>query len=297
MLGFVSRYGSSKGMVAVPNFSGVNSTTANAAISAAGLRGSSLSGAIPTNVLLQGGISLSQFPAAGTLVDYETEILINYGQYVADTITISPCETYGEESPATPSCEGKLTVYADKITKRRKTVTVTNNITGVTTTSYDNNCTDRIVSTPSANVDGSCGYVTPPTTCTATTKYGAYTACDAAYALNSSGTKNRNVSGTNTNCSTFSYTQYTACCQAVCGAWSPWSTVPSDTNKEQRARTCQNADCSTYLERDSRCKTNTVTTYGGCGSKKTRIRTTKVYNLCDGSLISSSTATIPCNAV
>jgi hypothetical protein len=297
MLGFVARYGSSKGMVAVPDFSGLTSGTVTTQLASSGLTLDSLSGLIATNNSLQGGKALSQQPAAGTLVDYETPILVNFGNFIADTITTGPCETYGEESAATASCEGKLTVYANKITKRRKTITVTNNITGVTTTSYDNNCTDRVISTPSAYVDGSCGYVTPPTTCTATTNYGAYSVCNAAFALSSSGTKERTVSGTNKDCSTFSYTQYTACCQAVCGSWSPWSTVPSDTNKEQRARTCQNTDCTTYLDRDSRCKTNTVITYGGCGSKKTRIRTTKVYDACTGNLISSSSTTISCNAV
>lgn len=298
MLGFVARYGSSKGMVAVPDFSGLNSTNVAIQLASSGLKISPLSGLKPTNNSSQADIALDQQPAAGTLVDYETPILINYGNFIADTITTSGCQSYdGSTSTAANSCSGTLTVYGNTTTKRRKTITTTSNITGVTTTSFDYNCSDTITVNGSAYVDGSCTYVTPPTTCTATTTYGAYSACNAAFALSSSGTKERTVSGTNTNCSTFSYTQYTACCQYVEGPWSPWSTVPSDTNKEQRARTIQYKDCSTFLDRESRCKTRTVVTYGGCGSKKTRIRTTKVYDACTGNLISSDSVTLSCTAI
>ena len=60
MLGFVARYGSSKGMVAVPDFSGLTSGTVTTQLASSGLTLDSLSGLIATNNSLQGGKALSQ---------------------------------------------------------------------------------------------------------------------------------------------------------------------------------------------------------------------------------------------
>jgi hypothetical protein len=298
MLGFVTRYGASKGMVVVPNLLGLSSTAANNQIASTGLRSSLLSGSVPTNISAQSGISLSQVPAAGTFVDYETEIVVGYGNFIADTISVSGCESYpGSSSTSGGGCSGTLTLYATTTTGRRKTVSTTNNITGVTTISYDYGCTSTTSGGGSAYVDGSCNYTTPVVTCTKVTDYTTWTSCTAAKIIGSSGTQTRTVSGTNTNCSTFSYSESRTCYQAFCEAWGPWSTVPTDSNKEQRGQNCQTSDGTFYQNRESRCKTRTSVTYGGCGSNKRRIETTKVYSRCDGSLISSSTASVPCAAV
>lgn len=293
MLGFVSRFGSSKGMVVVPNFSGVATATAQSQIVSAGLRVSPAAGIRNTNVLAENGVSLSQLPAAGTLVDYETEIVITSGNYVADTVTVGPCQNYGTTTNDPDYCSGNLYVYGSARTKRRKTVTTTNNVTGTTTTTYDNSCTDDVVSRGSAYVNGQCGYVTPPTTCTYSISYGAYSACNAPAVMYSEGTKTRTVSGTNTNCQPFSYPESAKCCQNVCNAWSAWDTLPSDTNKERRGRLCQYEDCSRRVEQQVRCKTTYVTTYGACGSKGTKVRTIKTY-VC-GIWQSTSSSSIPCN--
>lgn len=295
MLGFVSRFGSSKGMVAVPNLLGINSVSAASQLASSGLTIDPLSGLKPTNNSLQNGISLDQLPVAGTLVEYETPILINYGNLIADTIQTSNCEKYGTTTNRPDYCSGTLYVYGDAVTKRRKTITTTNNITGVTTTTYDNNCTDDVVSRGSNYINGQCGYVTPVTTCTATTNYGAYGACNAAYAYLSSGTKARTISGTNSNCTTFSYTDYASCCQAVCQAWSPWSTVPSDTRKEQRARMCQRTNCVREQEREVRCRITYSTTYGTCRSGKKSV-TTVATDLCTG-VKTTTYGSMPCNAI
>ncbi len=283
-------------MIAVPDFSGVATATALAQVVSAGLRVSAAGGIRNTNVLAQDGVSLSQIPAAGTLVDYETEVVITSGNYVADTVTVSPCQNYGTTTNRPDYCSGTLYVYGDAVTKRRKTITTTNNITGVTTTTYDNSCTDDVVSRGSAYINGQCGYVTPPTTCTATTNYGAYGACNAAYTYNSSGTKARTISGTNSNCTTFSYTDYASCCQEAHQLpWSAWTVLETDNRYESRTTMFQNTSCTRYRVYESRCRTTYVITYGACGSRGTKVKTTKTY-VC-GVFQSSSSSSIPCTAI
>jgi hypothetical protein len=268
MLGFVSRFGSSKGMVVVPNFSGVTTATAQSQIVSAGLKVSAAGGIRNTNVLAEDGVSLSQLPVAGTLVDYETEVVITSGNYVADTVTVGPCQNYGTTTNDPDYCSGNVYVYGSARTKRRKTVTTTNNVTGTTTTTYDNSCTDDVVSRGSAYINGQCGYSPPPVTCTATTNYGAYGACNAAYAYLSSGTKTRTISGT---------------------------ILETDNRYESRTTMFQNTSCTRYRVYQSRCRTTYTYTYGACGSNKRRILTTKVY-VC-GVYQSQSTASVPCAAV
>jgi hypothetical protein len=296
MLGFVSRFGSSKGMVVVPNFSGVTTATAQSQIVSAGLKVSAAGGIRNTNVLAEDGVSLSQLPVAGTLVDYETEVVITSGNYVADTVTVGPCQNYGTTTNDPDYCSGNVYVYGSARTKRRKTVTTTNNVTGTTTTTYDNSCTDDVVSRGSAYINGQCGYSPPPVTCTATTNYGAYGACNAAYAYLSSGTKTRTISGTNSNCTTFSYPDYASCCQeAYQEPWSLWTVLETDNRYESRTTMFQNTSCTRYRVYQSRCRTTYTYTYGACGSNKRRILTTKVY-VC-GVYQSQSTASVPCAAV
>ncbi len=264
-------------MVAVPNLLGINSVSAASQLASSGLTIDPLSGVKPTNNSLQNGISLDQLPVAGTLVEYETPILINYGNLIADTIQTSNCEKYGTTTNKPDYCSGTLYVYGDGVTKRRKTITTTNNITGVTTTTYDNNCTDDVVSRGSAYINGQCGYVTPVTTCTATTNYGAYGACNAAYAYLSSGTKTRTISGTNSNCTTFSYPDYASCCQEAHQLpWSGWTVLETDNRYESRTTMFQNTSCTRFRVYESRCRTTYTYTYGTCKNGKKSV-TTKKY--------------------
>ena len=296
MLGFVSRFGSSKGMVAVPNLLGVATATANTQVTSAGLLVSPLSGPRNTNVISENGVSVAQTPAAGTLVDYETEVVITVGNYIADTVNVGPCQNYGTTTNDPDYCSGNLYVYGSARTKRRKTVTTTNNVTGITTTTFDNTCTDDVVSRGSDYINGQCGYVAPPTTCTYTISYGAYSACNAPATYNTSGTKTRTVSGTNTNCQPFSYPESATCCQEVHREpWSAWTPLQTDTRYESRTTMFQNSSCTRYPVYQSRCRTTYVVTYGACGSSKKRIQTTKVY-VC-GVYQSQSTASVPCAVI
>jgi hypothetical protein len=294
MLGFISRLGSSKGMVLVPNFAGLNSSAANNQLSSVGLVLNPLSGEIATNNSAQGGIGLTQFPAAGTLVDYETPIIINFGKFVADTVTVSPCQGYTIPTNDSDFCSGTLYVYGATRTKNRKTVTTTNNVTGTSTITYDYSCADTVVDRGSAYLDGQCGHVVAPVTCTATAST-TETTCNAAYTIGSSGTFTRTTSGTDSACNPYSSSVSIKCWQYVCNAWSAWDTLPSDTNKERRGRLCQYTDGSTKVEEQQRCKTTYVITYGGCGSNGKKIQTTKKY-VC-GKWQSTTTSSVPCNAI
>jgi hypothetical protein len=298
MLGFVARYGSSKGMVAVPNFLSSSNASAISQTISLGLIVSTLSAETPTNVISKGGMVLSQSPAPGTLVDYETPIIINYGKFIQDTIKIEDCASYPGSTTSTGNwCVGTQTFFSVTTTKRRKTITTTDN--SVTppevTISYDYSCTDSISGGGSDYVNGSCGYVTPPSSCTKTTNYTPYSACNAAYQVYSSGTQTRTVSGTGTDCQPYSYPENRTCYQAVCGSYGNWGNDPNDIFKQRRVRLCQNTDGSTYLNYDYRCRTSQSVTYGTCNTKTNkRVQTTKNYSC--GVLQSTTTASIPCNA-
>lgn len=297
MLGFVSRFGSSRGMVAVPNLLGVATATANTQVTSAGLLVSPLSGPRNTNVISEGGVSVAQTPAAGTLVDYETEVVITVGNYIADTVNVGPCQNYGTTTNDPDYCSGNLYVYGSARTKRRKTVTTTNNITGITTTTFDNTCTDDVVSRGSGYINGQCGYVAPPTTCTKTRNEGPYSACNARYQIYISGTQTRTISGTETNCQPYSFPESRTCYQAVCNDWSDWYTNPSNSNQEIRSAFCQRTDGTTYFKYDSpRCKVTYTPIYGTCRNGRRTI-TTKKY-VCG--IYQNGQDTVgsgPCNAI
>jgi hypothetical protein len=298
MLSFVSRFGSSKGMVAVPNVLSLNNSAAISQIVSLGLNVSTLSLRTPTNIQSRDGIVLSQNPAPGTLVDYETSVIINTGNFIKDTIGVGDCASYPGSTTSTGNwCVGTQTYFSVTTTKRRKTITTINNSVSPpeVTISYDYNCADSTSGGGSGYVNGSCGYVTPPTTCTKTTNYTAYSACNAAYQVYSSGTQTRTVSGTGTDCQPYSYPESRTCYQAVCGPYGSWGSHPTDIFKQRRTRLCQNTDGSRYFDSQDRCRTSQTVTYGTCNTKTNkRTQTTKNYSC--GVLQSTTTASIPCNA-
>jgi hypothetical protein len=300
MLSSIARFGSSKGMVAVPNFLSSSNASAISQTLSLGLIVSTLSAETPTNVSSKGGMVLSQSPAPGTLVDYETPIIINYGKFFADSINIGNCEGYPGSTTSTGNrcVDGQtLTYFSVTTTKRRKKITVTNNsvVPPEVTISYDYDCLDDVSGGGSGYVNGSCGYVTPPSSCTKTTNYTAYSACNAAYQVYSSGTQTRTVSGTGTDCQPYSYPESRTCYQAVCGPYGSWGNHPDSVFKQQRVRLCQNTDGSRYFDYDDRCRTSQSVTYGTCNTKTNKkVQTTKNYSC--GVLQSTTTASIPCNA-
>ena len=281
-------------MVRVPNFAGLSSTNANNQLASAGLKLNPLSAEIPTNNSVQGGIVLNQLPAAGSLVDYETPITINLGKFVADTVTISGCQAYTVPTNDPDYCSGTLYVYGSTRTKNRKTVTTTNNVTGVSTISYEYSCADTVVDRGSAYLNGQCGHVVAPVTCTATSST-TETSCNAAYTIGSSGTFTRTTSGTDSACNPYSSSVSIKCWQYVCNSWSAWSTLPSDTRYERRGRLCQYTDGSQKVEEARRCRITYSTTYGTCRNGKKSV-TTVARDLCTG-VSTTTTGSMPCNAI
>jgi hypothetical protein len=294
MLGFVSRFGSAKGMVRVPNFAGLSNSAANSQLASAGLILNPLSAEIPTNNSGQGGIVLNQLPAAGSFVDYETPITINIGKFVPDTVTVSPfCEPYTVPTNDPDYCSGTLYVYGSTRTKNRKTVTTRNNVTGVSTISYEYSCADTVVGRGSAYINGICGHVTPPVTCTPTATT-TDSACNAPFIRTVSGTFTRTTSGRDANCNPYSNSVRITCFQPMCDPYGPWSTVPTDPNREQRGQNCQTSTGAFYQNREVRCKTTYTTTLGTCRNGRRSV-TTRTF-VC-GVLQSTSTGSQPCNAL
>jgi hypothetical protein len=292
MLGFVSRFGAAKGMVVVPNFVGLSNATANSQLTSAGLVINPLSGEIPTSNSAQNGIILNQLPAAGTLVNYETLITINRGKFIEDTVTVSPCQAYTTPTNDPDYCSGTVYVYGSTRTKNRKTVTTTNNVTGAVSTSYEYSCADTIVDRGSAYIDGQCGHVVPPSSCTPTQTI-TETVCTAAYSIGSSGTFTRTTSGTDSGCNPYSSSVSVKCWQAVCGSYGSWSISPTNSKLERRTRTCQRTDGTTYPDTQTRCRITYSTTYGTCRNSK-KLETTVATDLCTGVKTTTSTY-IPCN--
>jgi hypothetical protein len=258
---FVSRFGSSKGMVTVPNFLGVANATANTQVSSTGLRVSPGSGIRNTNVFSENGVILSQTPEAGTLVDYETEVVITSGNFIADTVVVGPCQDYGTTTNDPDYCSGNTYVYGSARTKRRKTVTTTNNVTGTTTTSFDNSCTDSVVSRGSAQINGQCGYVAPPVVCAAT-EY-ALTGWGACV----NGNQTRTMYKITSNCFVTNPIQSRCCRTSPLVVYGSWI---RDTHSRVRSVTTTDTLCRTTVTYETVCTTRT--TIHSCGACITRTR-------------------------
>jgi hypothetical protein len=286
MLSFVARFGSSKGMVLVPNLSGLTTAAAISAIQNAGLKFSGSSTSTTSSSSL-GDTVFSQSITNGTLVEYETAI--SFGNYVyvpyVPTVTYGDCTAdYTVTSSAPGDCiSGTFDRYRTTTQYRHRAVF----FDGVFQR-YD----------PCSSIDSgeyipnvsACGYVAPVKTCTSGCgSYSAWSGCKNMYAGGGSRTRTRTC--TRTNCSTYTDTDEESCCSPACGSWSSWSTVFSGV--QQRSRTCVKTDCSSFTEYESRCGVQSSTTCGAC-SKKAPFRktctTTTVNSSCTSSSSSSSVA-------
>lgn len=92
MLGIGGKFASSKGMVAVPNLSGLTRQEAKDAIASAGLRFSGETEISNSSGSSSNGKATNQSVAAGTLIDYESPISFEYfGTYV-DPVYVTKTE-------------------------------------------------------------------------------------------------------------------------------------------------------------------------------------------------------------
>jgi hypothetical protein len=281
MLGFIGRFGSSKGMVRMPNLSGLTRPQALEALQNAGLKFSGSSTVTTSTQSLSDKIQ-SQSIAASTLLEYESEVSFIYYSYVpyVPTVTYGPCYTYS--SPTSATCSGYTRI-----------VTTTNNRSR--SVFYDNvfqfeeECSSTS-STSSTENSTSCGYEPPAATCTSGCgTYSAWSSCTILYGTG--GQKTRTRTCTRTNCATYTEVDTAVCCVATCGAWSAWSA--STGGVYERTRTCQKTDCTTYTETGIKCTPRTTTSCGAC-SKKSPFRksctTTTIASDCSTSSSSASQA-------
>jgi len=282
MLGIIGRFGSSKGMVLVPNLSGLTTAAATSAILNAGLKFSGSSTSTTSSSSL-GDKVFSQSIASGTLVEYETAI--SFGNYVY--VPYVPAVTYGDCTPyytATSSApndciSGTKDRYRTTTQYRHKPVF----FDGIFER-YDP-CSSIESGEYISNVVA-CGYVAPVKTCASGCgPYTAFGSCQILYGTG--GQRSRTRTCTRSDCSTYTQVDTDVCCIAGCfGAWSGWAS--STGGVQERYRTCQRADCSTYTEYQTRCTVRTVT--GSCGacSKKSPFRRT-----CSTTTINSDCSTTP----
>lgn len=170
MLGSITIYGGSKGMIAMPNLSGLTRAAAISAIESAGLVFLSSTNST-TSISSDDGKISSQSVTAGTLVDYESSISIGVWSYQAPAgpvITFVTDPTVYEVNDGDYECSP---IYAYTKIQDRKNVTYTYRyVDGV----KDNSYTPTMNFVSQANTvytenSTDCGYVAPPAvTCTTT---------------------------------------------------------------------------------------------------------------------------------
>jgi hypothetical protein len=287
MLGFIGRFGSSKGMVRMPDLSGLTRPQALTALENAGLRFSGASTETTSNSSLADKIR-SQSIAANTLLEYESEASFVYYSYVpyVPTVTYGNCGVYaGANITRSYVCinygQNNTDIETVYLPSRREVF-----FDGVF--AYEEECQPQTVEyvTPQT---ARCGYVAPVKTCTASCgSYSSWSGCKNMYAGGGSRTRTRTC--TRTNCSTYTDTDEESCCSPACGSWSAWS---GGAGAQSRSRTCVKTDCSSYTEYEQRCQVQSSTSCGAC-SKKAPFRktctTTTVNSSCTSSSSSSSVA-------
>ena len=268
MLSFVARFGSSKGMVLVPNLSGLTTAAAISAIQNAGLKFSGSSTSTTSSSSL-GDTVFSQSITNGTLVEYETAI--SFGNYVyvpyVPTVTYGDCTAdYTVTSSAPGDCiSGTFDRYRTTTQYRHRAVF----FDGVFQR-YD----------PCSSIDSgeyipnvsACGYVAPVKTCTSGCgTYSAWSAC-------SGGSRSRTRTCTRTDCSTYSNVDSEACCTAGLRFCDAPVAVSGGSSK-----TCyyRRADCSTYTTTTITCTPRSTTTCTSCTKKAPFRKTCTTTTICE----------------
>jgi hypothetical protein len=266
MLGFVSKFGSAKGMVRVPNLSGLsvergsgqNFPPAIQALINSGLK-FSVSTAENTTVLVNDKKVKSQVPPVNTLVDYESEVSFVYNSYIVIRTFGNP-ENYNTVTNF--SCSG-TTRIPTTTTFRRRAV-------------FDNEVFAFWEELASNSVTGQaqqqstqCGYVVPPCsrpseTCGAPT---AWSACNYSASYYAAGSRVAYQTCIRTNCTSYTKALYKCCQHSRCDPWSGWS---GGAGGQSRSRTCYDADCNARTEYESRCavQCGSWSNVGGCVSAR-----------------------------
>jgi hypothetical protein len=248
MLGFVSRFGSAKGMVRVPNLAGLSAERATGqtfppaiqALIDSGLN-FSVSTAEDTTVFANDKKVKSQNPAANTLVDYESGVSFIYNSYIIITSYGNP-EIYN--TVTTYSCSGTTRIPTTTTYRRRA---VYNNQVFV---SWEELASSSVTG-QSQQQSVECGYVVPP--CTRPTETcGTPTAWSGCRNIGAGGgSREATQTCIRTDCTSYTKTIYKCCMSPQCTAWSAWTGTASTGGS--RTRTCYDADCNATIEKETRC--------------------------------------------
>lgn len=284
MFNFTTKYGSSKGMVAVPNIIGQTTSQASATLANAGLVvGTSTSQ--NTTLIGQSGQILNQSVAAGELADYGQAINFEYYVYSVSVVstTDTGCLVTATSYPYT--CSG-YTQYVSPVQTRSGTITKTFSDGSTQVTTYP--CSDTYPTPYTVSNSSACGYVAPSCTPSTTVQWG--TTC------HSSGYLWGLEITTYSNCSTSSTQRYDGCCvlqlSTTYGTWgtcscnkkyrtnySPYyycgTYYPNPVVEEGSCSSWNTTTCgplpSSYTSSGSTTTTTTTTTSGGSGSTKSTL--------------------------
>ena len=257
MLGFIAKFGSSKGMVAVPNLNGLNRGQAIAAIQSAGLVFGGNSPVETSNSSLNDLVQ-SQPTPAGTLVDYESSFSFGYYVYVAPAIVVTydACEDTTPVIVLPAGCSG-----CNRITTRTTPQRQAKRENGVI---VDYVACASITTSTITFSDASCPGCAPPApSCTPSESWnGPWSSCQSIGA--GGGVQYRYKTITRSNCTSYVQEFTQNCCSNYCGSWSTWA---GGGGAQSRSRTCQRSDCTTYTESQTRCSPQSSTSCGPCSRK------------------------------
>lgn len=251
---FVSRFGSSKGMVAVPNLSGQTTDQAIETIRNTGLTFKQSTLRITQTQAFDKKV-FNQDIAPGTLVDYESEISFSFDSYYETTtnVTYGPIESYSSTPSA--SCSGTTLIRTTTFLNRRKVF-----FEGQDQGFYKEEAATSS-STPEPN-SSSCGYVPPAKVYQAGCgDFGAFSACDYTPKTNR-GLRFREQTCVRTDGSTYPNRQVSACCRPGCS-----SVTNTFSNISTTTTTCVAVDCSETVTSKSTCRVETGTTCGPCRTR------------------------------
>ena len=285
MLGFITRFGSSKGMVRVPNLDGLTMEQADSLLSSVGLLRSGRTSSATSNNARNEKIN-TQSIAANSLVDYETNISYNYEYYVppyVPTVTYGNCVTYGNESTG-GSCEADKKYNYPVITYKRQREVFYDGIF-----SHHEACADTYGGGGSEFVDGLCGYVKPQVAACKDTADNYYVI--VPWSACSGGTRTRTVGSRDIYCNVTKSKETEDCCTAGLRFCDAPVAVSGGSSK-----TCyyRRADCSTYTTTTITCTPKTTTSCTSCSKTKPFRKTCTTTTTSSDCSQSSSSSSVAC---
>ena len=289
MLGFITRFGSSKGMVRVPNLDGLTMEQADSLLLSVGLLRSGRTSSATSNNARNEKIN-TQSIAANSLVDYETNISYNYEYYVPPyqpTITYNPpngdCFTYQTESTGGFCSADKRWNYPSYTYKRHREVLYD----GVF--SHHEACADNYGGGGSDFVDGLCDFVEKPVAACINTADNYFVV--VPWSACSGGTRTRTVGSRDIYCNETRTKETEDCCTAGLRFCDAPVAVSGGSSK-----TCyyRRADCSTYTTTTITCTPKTTTSCTSCSKTKPFRKTCTTTTTSSDCSQSSSSSSVAC---